>query len=138
MSNLSDAQETMSLVIPERQRPVARETLYAQKDELAALNLAVNASGLDRGEFASGLGLDPSQFSKILDGTAHFPVRRNLKFHEMTQDVWLEYQAYRRGFTLVMLESETQRLLRESQEALARERERTRLLTEVLQGRALT
>lgn len=138
MSKMNDLQETLPLTRPVLHQPVGRGVIHSQKDELHALNLAISVSGLDNHEIAAALGIDASQFTKIKDGAAHFPIRRLLKFCETVQnDILIEYLAYRRGYALVMLESETQRQLREAQEALAKEKERTRLLTEVLQGTAL-
>lgn len=134
---MNELQDTLPLIVPGRARTIAREILTAQRDELGAFTLAVSASGIEKAEIAQTLGIDASQFTKITDGTAHFPIRRTLKFCELTGDVYLEYLAFRRGFALVQLESETQRQLREANEALHKERERVRLLTEVLQGKAL-
>ena len=110
-----------------------------QKDFLGALNLCMNTSGLEDKEIYMALDIDPGHFSNIRKGKpgANFPPNKlNTLMDLCGNEIPLTWLAHSRGKGLVMLESEAQRQLREANEALARERDKTRMLADLLAGRA--
>lgn len=118
--------------------PVSADTIEAKKNFLAAFNLAINVCGLDEKDIYLELDIDASHWSRMRKGESHFPLNKlddlcNLIGNEIILQWWAQH----RGYALVMLESETQRQLREAHEALARERDRSRILMEALHGKAL-
>ena len=116
---------------------VPADVVAKRKDFLGAINLCIEVSGLDDKEIHITLGIDAGQWSRIRKGDAHFPPNKlpdlmNVCGNEIPL-IWL---AASRGKGLHDLESETQRQLRLANEALAKEREKTALLSELLHGRA--
>lgn len=115
---------------------VAQEVVQSCKDMLAAFNLAINVSGLDEKEVYMALDIDPGQWSRMRKGDAHFPLNKLTLFCDVVQnEIVLDYLAWCRGKGLHMLESEAQRQLREAQEQLAREKEKTQMLADLLAGK---
>lgn len=100
---------------------------------LAAIALCVQAAGLQDKEVYLQLGIDAGHWSRIVKGDAHFPLDRLGALMDICGNesplVWL---AHSRGYELKPLESEMQRELRETEEALQRERAENRLLRSLL------
>ena len=118
-------------------RSVATEVLHAQKDMLAAFNLACNVSGLEDKEIYIALDIDAGQWSRIKQGGAHFPLNKLEELCDVLgNEILLEYLAWKRGKGVHQLETETERQLRLTNEALQRERDKNKMLTEILQGKA--
>lgn len=115
----------------------------ARKKSLgAALELCAELAGfgLDK-ELQAGLQVDKAQFSRWLSGAEGIVWP---KFEALMDycgnDAPLLWMLHQRGYdlhSLRKLESETQRQLRLANEALTKEREKSALLSELLQGRAV-
>lgn len=135
-SGVSEFTRPLALVRKADQRPVAPEVVRSCKDMLGAFNLAINVSGLDEKEVYMALDIDPGQWSRMRKGDAHFPLNKLTTFCEVVQnEILLEFFAWSQGKGLHMLESEAQRQLREAQEALSKEKEKTQMLADLLAGR---
>ncbi len=107
-----------------------------------SLQLCQTMSGLDDKAFvgASGVVKDSAQWSRIMNSGQHnFPHDKlNLFMDAAGNEVPMLYLLHSRGYDITCLrkyETETDRQLRFAQEALARERERNRVLVEALHGR---
>lgn len=117
------------------------DLVLAQPTLLGAIKLCVSLGGFDGDKEVYGdLGIDAGHWSRITRGEAHFPVDKLSALMDLCGNeaplIWLTHA---RGYdprSLRKLESETERALREEREALKREREKTALLTELLQGKA--
>jgi len=78
--------ESAQLDLPIRPRParvpqeVPLAVIAKQPNRLAVIKLQVQASGLDEGQVATELGIDPEQWSRIMAGKAHFPTE---KYHAL-------------------------------------------------------
>lgn len=117
-------------------QPVSAEVVQAQKDFLAALNLQINVSGLDDKEIYIPLDIDAAHWSRIRKGEAHFPLNKLNDLCDLCQnEITLEWFSWRRGKGLVVLESESQRLLRVEREAHDKTRERLQYLEGLHVGR---
>lgn len=116
---------------------VAAEVIRSQRDMLSAFNLAVNVSGLDEKEIYLALSIDAGHWSRIRKGEAHFPLNKLEELCDLIgNEILLDYFAWKRRKGLHMLETEAERQLREAHDQLDREREKSKLLAELLQGRA--
>lgn len=110
------------------------------KSEAAAVRYAVEHCGLIDKAVAAQAGIDTATLSKAKSGQA--------RLSESDMDALMDGTGLespliawllRRGYdprSLRKLETETERALREEREALKREREKTALLTELLQGKS--
>jgi len=116
---------------------VPSELVRTQKTFEAALALACQASGLEPKEIAYASDIDCGHFSRMLSGGAHFPLNKISEFCEIVGNTVLpEWIAYQIGHGIVLLKSEAERRAENAEKALADEREKVRLLTDVLKGRA--
>lgn len=83
------------------------------------------------------LEMDSGHWSRIVTGNAHFPLNKIAHFCEIVGNTVLpEWIAYQVGHGIVLLKSEAERRAETAEKALADEREKVRLLTDVLKGRA--
>ena len=103
------------------------------------LQYACEHSGMQDKSVAIEANVDNALLTRAKSGDARLPFE---SLHAVMDSTGCEAPLYahllRRGYdprSLRKLETETERALRESQEALLREREKTALLTELLQGR---
>ncbi|MDB5801778.1 MAG: transcriptional regulator [Rhodocyclales bacterium] len=86
------------------------EVVRVQKDAAAAFSLACNASGLDDKEIYLSLDIDAGTFSRIKKGTNTLDADLIDAFCDLVgNNIYLEWLAYRRGCTLVMIKSEAER-----------------------------
>ena len=96
-------------------------------------------SGLREKSIAIEADIDASTLAKVKQGTARPSEQHLMRLMDATgSEAWLYFWLLKRGYdprSLRKLETETERQLREASEALAREREKTSLLTELLQGK---
>ena len=112
---------------------------WGWKSEALAIGSMIATSGLKESAIAVDADIDPSTLSKVKQGTARPSEDHLNRMMDATgSEAWLIYWVLKRGYdprSLRKLETETERQLREAREALAREREKTSLLTELLQGK---
>lgn len=129
----------LRLVRRVERREVAVELVMRQQSFSAAIALCISLSGLEDKEVYLPLEIDPGHWTRIKKGEAHFPVDKLNSLMELCGNqaplIWL---AHSNGFGLVILKSELERQLDATKAALDRERERTKLMTEILQGRVPT
>jgi hypothetical protein len=138
MPTVADPQIPLRL-IRERQ-DVDPALVIAQPTLLGAIKLCISIAGFDVDkQVHKDLDIDAGHWSRIVNGAAHFPVDKLTALMDLCGNeaplIWLTNA---RGYdprSLRKLETETERALREEREALKREREKTALLTELLQGR---
>jgi hypothetical protein len=118
-------------------KDVAVDLVMRQPSFSKAIALCVQLSGLAEKEVYMALEVDAGHWSRIMKGDGHFPVDKMNSLMEMCGNqaplIWL---AHSNGFGLVLLKSELERQLEQMTMALQKERDRSQLLAEVLQGRA--
>lgn len=115
--------------------------VLAQPTLLGAIKLCVSLGGFESDKQVYGeLGIDASHWTRITRGDAHFPVDKLPALMDLCGNeaplIWL---VHNRGYdpaSLRQRETETERSLREANEALEQERLKVRVLTEALHGRA--
>jgi hypothetical protein len=116
--------------------PVSMEVILAKRTFSEAIRLAVNVCGLEKKEIYIPLKIDAGHWTRIMDGDGHFPVDKLNLFCDLVQnEIVLTWWAHSRGKGLHMLETEAERLLRESEESRAKVEHENRLLRELLQGK---
>jgi len=113
---------------------------WTWRTEAAALAAMIAHSGLREKSIAIEADIDASTLAKVKQGTARPSEQHLMRLMDATgSEAWLYFWLLKRGYdprSLRKLETETERQLREASEALAREREKTSLLTELLQGKS--
>lgn len=113
------------------------ELVVKQRTMSQAVALCVQMSGLEEKEVYLPLGIDAGHWTRIMKGDAHFPLNKLSDLMDMCGNeaplVWL---ANVRGYGLVVLQSEAEKRAEAAELALRAEREKTRMLTDLLQGRA--
>jgi len=115
---------------------VPLEIVMRCKDLLGAMNLCVEVSGLDDKEVYMSLGIEAAQWSRIRSGGAHFsPSKLPALMDICANEVPLIWLARKRGYALVQIETETQRLLRESRSREEKLAEKLAYAESLLRGR---
>ena len=110
--------------------------VHRQPSMIAAIQLCLQAAGIQDKEACISLGLDPAHWSRMLSGTAHFPLHLLGPLMDMAgNEAPLEWLAHSRGYALDPLETELERQVREEQERNARLSDENRMLRERLVGR---
>jgi hypothetical protein len=103
----------------------------------AAISLCVQASGLEEKEVYLPLEIDAGHWTRIMKGDAHFPVNKLNPLMDMCgNEAPLMWLANSRGYGLVVLKTESERRAEAAERALAEERSKVKLLTDLLQGKA--
>lgn len=136
MTSLEEQAELALARTPNRaQMPI--EMIRAKRTAAAAFTLACDASGLEDKEIYLALGIDAGYFSNIKKGKATLQADLVAKFCEVVgNSIYVEWQAYQLGCTLVVIKSESERRA-EAAEVRARAAEaENRLMRELLAGRA--
>lgn len=113
LRRVDDQQE---LPLGRKATPIALDPIliHRQPNALAALNLMINASGLEDKEIYLPLGIDAGHWTRIRQGSANPPLNKLDELIDLCgNDAFLEYVAHRRGFGLVPLRSELERQLEE-------------------------
>lgn len=102
-----------------------------------ALIVCADLAGMEEKQAADACELDPSTWSKVKNGSAHFPHSRLTSYQQRCGN-WLPLQWLARdaGFRLERLETVLERQLRETQEALAKSEEKRLYAESLLTGRA--
>lgn len=113
------------------------ETVRRQKNAAAAFTLACSVSGLEDKEIYLSLGIDAGHFSRIKKGDAGFPPDKLQEFCALVNNrIYPEWVAYQLGCTLVVIESEAERLARIATGRAEKAEAENRLMRQLLQGRA--
>jgi len=113
---------------------------WGWKSEALAIGSMIATSGLKESAIAVDADIDPSTLSKVKQGTARPSEDHLNRMMDATgSEAWLIYWLLKRGYdprSLRKLETETERALREANEALDAERLKVRVLTDALRGNA--
>jgi hypothetical protein len=129
-SELPLAREASSVAVP-------IEMIRAKKNKGAAFTLACDASGLDDKEVFLPLGIDKALFSRIKSGSANLDDDLIDVFCRIVGNrIYPEWLAFKVGCSLVEIETETQRQLREARERIQMLEHDKRVLTAALRGGA--
>lgn len=106
--------------------------------EAAAIASMISMSGLQEKSVAIEAEIDASTLAKVKQGTARPSADHLDRMMDATgSEAWLYFWLLRRGYdprSLRRLETETERHLREANEALQAERVKVRVLTDALRG----
>ena len=99
-------QVALPLASKPKQADVDDSVLIKQPDMLAAINLAIQASGLQDNQIYPVLGMEKAAFSKALSGSNHFPSGKlNQLCEVLGNEVVLRWWVLTRGYGLVKLKS---------------------------------
>ncbi|MEQ1663200.1 MAG: hypothetical protein ABL877_10950 [Thiobacillus sp.] len=132
-------QADLALVRPPQRIAVPVELIRTRKSKGAAFTLACDTSGLEDKEIAGAMNppIDLGTFSRLKSGSNSLDADRIAEFCEVVgNQVYSEWLAFQVGCTLVMIQSEAERRAAEAEKALAEERSKVKLLTDLLQGKA--
>ena len=125
-----------ALVLP-RPHSVSEEVIFAQPTFSAAIRLGASVSGLDEKQIYRELEIDAGHWTRIMNGEAHFPVDKLLRFMDLVgNEIPLQWLAHRRGKGLVLLLSEAERLLVAEKDRADKLAAENVLLRGLVQGRA--
>jgi hypothetical protein len=113
------------------------EMIRAKRSAGAAFTLACDASGLEDKEIAMPLKIDAGTFSKIKKSMATLNADLLRDFCQVVGNtIYAEWLAYQVGCTLVMIQSEAERVATEERTKREAAERENRLLRELLQGKA--
>lgn len=132
---VSQGQVSLALAQPSPDE-IARKLSFA-----GAIELCAECAGysLDKQSCAE-IGMDKARWSRIKSGGEGIKWEQLRAFMDACgNDAPLLWMLHQRGYDMHSLrkrETETERALREAREALERERERVRILTDALHGRS--
>lgn len=113
------------------------EMVVKQRSLSQAIALCVQMSGLDDKEVYLTLEIDAGHWTRIMKGDAHFPVNKLCDLMDMCgNEAPLMWLSHNRGYGLVVLQTESERRAEAAEIALRAEREKTKMLTALLQGKA--
>lgn len=112
--------------------------LIVKQPSLAhAISLCVQVSGLEEKEVYMTLEIDAGHWTRIMKGDAHFPVNKlNELCNLCGNESPLQWWANSRGYTLVQIETETQRLLKNEHSMRIEVEKENALLRSLLTGKA--
>lgn len=132
-----DAQAELPLARPAQRSSIPIEMVRQQRTAAAAFSLACTVSGLEDKEIYLALQIDAGYFSNIKKGKATLQADLVAAFCRVVGNtVYLEWQAFQIGCTLVMIKTEAERQLEEALAAKAQADAENRLMRQLLQGRA--
>lgn len=116
---------------------VPLELVVKQQTLAGAIALCVQLSGLEDKEVYLALEIDAGHWTRIMKkGDAHFPVNKLNDLMDLCgNEAPLMWLANSRGYGLVVLRSEAERRADAAERALQDERNKVKLLTNLLQGR---
>jgi hypothetical protein len=113
------------------------EMIRVKKTSGAAFTLACDSSGLDDKEIHMSLNIDAGTFSRIKKGTNTLNADQITSFCRIVGNtIYPEWLAFQVGCTLVMIQSESERLRAEAIAQLEEERMKNKLLMQLFQGKA--
>lgn len=132
---MSDQSE-LALARPAQSVSVAIEVVRAQKNSAAAFSLACSVSGLEDKEIYLALGIDAGYFSNIKKGKATLQADLTKDFCRLVGNtIYLEWQAYQLGCTLMLIKTEAERRAEEAEKRAKEAETKLKLLTEIMQGK---
>lgn len=132
---MSDQSE-LALAHPAQSVSVAIEVVRAQKNSAAAFSLACSVSGLEDKEIYLALGIDAGYFSNIKKGKATLQADLTKDFCRLVGNtIYLEWQAYQLGCTLMLIKTEAERRAEEAEKRAKEAETKLKLLTEIMQGK---
>lgn len=112
------------------------EMVRACKTGGEALDLAIRASGLAQKEVYMACDIDPGTFSRILSNKATFPDDKLRSLHATVKNrIFDEWRAFQVGSTLVVIQSEAERMLEEKQRQLDEAMARIKIVEDILKDR---
>jgi hypothetical protein len=116
------------LLLPREMQVVDLATIRRQPTMTKAIVLCADLGGFESDkDFCRDLDIDPSVWARIKDGERCFPQDQYERLFEACgNEAPLMWLADRRGYLLTPKETEMERRLRITQEALAKEKERSR------------
>lgn len=108
-----DGQKNLGLARPpKRTDDPPMEVIARIPNRRGARKMALQWSGLLDNEVADALGIDHGQWSRIMNGKAHFPDEKHHEFNQVVGNkIVTMYDAYQEGCELTPLESELERHL---------------------------
>lgn len=127
------------LPLPREMQVVEMASIQRQPSMTKALVLCSELGGYENDkDFCRAIDMDQTVWSQIQAGARFFPQDKYERlFEACANEVPLFWLADRRGYVLTPKETEMERRLRVSNEALAEERKKSAVLLAALQGRAL-
>jgi hypothetical protein len=112
-SDLPVGQAELPLRRKPQQATVPREMIWAKRFPGQAIRLAVDTAMLDDKEVYMPLEIDSATWSRILHSKNSLPPEKVSLFCEVVENrIYPEWQAYQVGCTLMLVESEAERLYR--------------------------
>ncbi len=116
------------------ERTVVPVDIVSKKQSfLESILLCVNVSGLLEKEICAALEIDKGHWSNILSGKGHFPINKLNSLMDLCgNEAPLQWLANSRGYGLVVLKSEAEKQRDAAQAELAKEREKTQMLMDLI------
>lgn len=112
-------------------------TVIAQPTMSRAIALCVQVSGLDDKEVGRSLEIDPGHWTRIMNGSGHFPTDKLDSLCDLCgNEAPLQWWAHKRGKGLVLLKSEAERRAEAAEERARIAEEALRTLARAMQGHA--
>ncbi|KGC50936.1 hypothetical protein DP49_1956 [Burkholderia pseudomallei] len=113
------------------------EMIRSKRTAGAAFTLACDASGLEDKEIAMALNIDAGTFSKMKKGMATLNGDALREFCKVVGNrIYSEWLAYQVGCTLVMIQTEAERIAAEERARREEAERENKLLRELLAGRS--
>ncbi|WP_232350395.1 transcriptional regulator [Burkholderia pseudomallei] len=113
------------------------EMIRSKRTAGAAFTLACDASGLEDKEIAMALNIDAGTFSKMKKGMAALNGDALREFCKVVGNrIYSEWLAYQVGCTLVMIQTEAERIAAEERARREEAERENKLLRELLAGRS--
>lgn len=77
---------------------ISFEVIARQRDQLQAISLSIQVSGLEPKQIYKPLGIDKGTWSNIMSGQMHFPTNKYEQFMDIVgNEILLIWLAFRRG-----------------------------------------
>jgi hypothetical protein len=132
-----DGQAELPLVTIADPNTVPVEMIQRQKTAAAAFALACQSSGLEDKEVYMSLGIDAGYFSRIKAGTATLQADTLAQFCQVVGNtIYLEWQAFQVGCTLVQIETESERRAKAAEKRAEAAELKVKVLLETFHARA--
>lgn len=97
-----EQREMVLLASVQKPKLVEASLVTACKDELAAVHLCIQLSGYDQEDVREALGISKGHFTRMMQGTAHFPTRKRKALMRICKNFApLQYEAQALGFSLI-------------------------------------
>lgn len=132
-----DAQAELPLARAAQRSSIPIELVHRQGTAAAAFALACTMSGLEDKEIYLALHVDAGYFSNIKKGKATLQADLVAPFCKLVGNtIYLEWQAFQVGCTLVMIKTEAERQLEQALAAKAAAEAENKLMRQLLSGKA--